>query len=235
MQRRLIRYYNAQCIFIRRLPNFCRPCCPNWNHSSKQQYSLGLTAMTIKRNMLIGIIVGIVVVGALSYATGVTKLLLSPFGSSTEYKGSESATAPELAAGEWINSEPLKLKDLRGRVVLIEFWTFGCINCRNPLPFVKSWAARYHQKGLTVIGVHSPEFDEERDVEHLRREVTSLGIRYPVVTDNDYQTWNAYKVEAWPSIFLLDKQGQIRWTRVGEGDYDQAERLIQKLLAEKES
>ena len=185
--------------------------------------------------MLIGIIVGIVVVGALSYATGLTKLLLSPFGSSTEYKSSESATAPELASGEWINSEPLKLKDLRGRVVLIDFWTFGCINCRNTLPFVKSWDDRYREKGFTVIGVHSPEFDEERKVENLRHQVSSLGIRYPVVTDNDYQTWNAYKVEAWPTVFLLDKQGRIRWMHVGEGDYDEAERLIQKLLAEKES
>src|SRR4030095_5074319 len=226
MQRRLIRYYNAQCIFIRRLPNFCRPCCPNWNHSSKQQYSLGLTAMAIKRNMLIGIIVGIVVVGALSYATGVTKLLLSPFGSSTEYKSSESATAPELASGEWINSEPLKLQDLRGRVVLIEFWTFGCINCRNTLPFVERWHDHYREKGLTVIGVHSPEFDEERKVENLRREVASLGISYPVVTDNDYQTWKAYSVEAWPTVFLLDKQGRIRWMHVGQGDYTEAEGVL---------
>ena len=190
--------------------------------------------MAIKRNMLIGIIVGIVVVGALSYATGVTKLLLSPFGSSTEYKSSESATAPELAPGEWINSEPLKLKVLRGRVVLIEFWTFGCINCRNTLPLVKGWHDRYHDKGLIVIGVHSPEFDEEKNVESLRGQVASLGIRYPVITDNDYKTWNAYKVEAWPTIFLLDKQGRIRWMRVGEGSYDETERLIQKLLAEKQ-
>ena len=189
--------------------------------------------MAVKRNMLIGIFVGIVVVGALSYATGVTKLLLSPFGSSTEYKSSESAIAPELASGEWINSEPLKLKDLRGRVVLIEFWTFGCINCRNTLPIVESWHDRYREKGLTVIGVHSPEFDEEKNVDSLRGQVASLGIRYPVVTDNEYQTWNTYKVEAWPTIFLLDKQGQIRWMRVGEGNYDETERLIQKLLAEK--
>lgn len=191
--------------------------------------------MDTRRNMLIGIVAGIIIVTALSYATGLTKLLLSPFGRSSEYESSDSASAPELAAGEWINSEPLKLNELRGRVVLIEFWTFGCINCRNTLPFVKSWADRYRDKGLTVIGVHSPEFDEEKNVEHLRREITSLGIRYPVVTDNDYQTWNAYKVEAWPTLFLLDKRGQIRWMRVGEGDYDEAERLIQKLLTEKES
>ena len=101
--------------------------------------------------MLIGIVAGVLIVGALSYATGLTKLIRSSFGSSAEYKSSESATAPELATGEWINSEPLKLTDLRGRVVLIEFWTFGCINCRNTLPFVKSWADRYRKKGLTVI------------------------------------------------------------------------------------
>jgi thiol-disulfide isomerase/thioredoxin len=185
--------------------------------------------------MLIGIIVGVVIVWVSIYVTGLTKQLLSPFrSSSSAYKSSEAATAPDLTTGEWINSEPLRLKDLRGRVVLIEFWTFGCYNCRNTLPFVKTWHDRYQDKGLTVIGVHSPEFDEERKVENLRREVASLGIRYPVVTDNDYQTWNAYKVEAWPAIFLLDKEGRIRWMHVGEGDYDEAERLIEKLLAEKE-
>jgi thiol-disulfide isomerase/thioredoxin len=182
--------------------------------------------------MLIGIVAGIVIVTALSYATGLTKLIRSSFGSSTEYKSSESATAPELAAGDWINSEPLKLNELRGRVVLIEFWTFGCYNCRNTLPFVKSLHDRYREKGLTVIGVHSPEFDEERKVENLRREVAALGIRYAVVTDNDYQTWSAYHVEAWPTTFLLDRQGRIRWMHQGEGSYDEAERLIQRLLAE---
>lgn len=190
--------------------------------------------MDRQRNMLIGIFAGIVVVGASIAVTGFSKRLLSPFRTYTEYKSSGSATAPELTAGEWINSEPLKLKDLRGRVVLIDFWTFGCFNCRNTLPFVKRWDDRYGEKGFTVIGVHSPEFDDERKVENLRREVASLGIRYPVVTDNDYQTWNAYNVEAWPTIFLLDKQGRIRWMHVGEGDYDEAERIIQKLLAEKE-
>ena len=188
--------------------------------------------MDSRRNMLIGIVAGIVIVTALSYATGLTKLIGSSFGSSTEYKSSKSAAAPELATGDWINSAPLKLNELRGRVVLIEFWTFGCINCRNTLPFIKSWHDRYQDKGLTVIGVHSPEFDEERKVENLRREVTSLGIHYAVVTDNDYQTWSVYHVEAWPTTFLLDKQGRIRWMHVGEGGYDEAERLIQKLLAE---
>ncbi len=191
--------------------------------------------MDRRRNMFIGVLVAIVVVGATVYATGLSRRLVAPFGSSAEYKSSESATAPELAAGDWINSEPLKLKDLRGRVILIEFWTFGCYNCRNTLPHIKDWDTRYREQGLTVIGVHSPEFAEERIVENLRRQVDSLGIRYPVVSDNDYQTWNAYKVEAWPTVFLLDKQGRIRWMRVGEGRYDETERVIQMLLAEKET
>ena len=186
-----------------------------------------------RQNMLIGIVVGIVIVAASAYASGLSRLLLKTFHSSTEYKSSQSAAAPELAAGEWINSEPLKLEHLRGRVVLIDFWTFGCYNCRNTLPSIKEWNHRYREKGLTIIGVHSPEFDEEKNVENLRRQVSSLGITYPVVTDNDYKTWNAYKVEAWPTIFLLDKRGRIRWMHVGEGAYDETERLIQQLLAEK--
>jgi thiol-disulfide isomerase/thioredoxin len=191
--------------------------------------------MDRRKNLLIGLVVGIVIVGAMVYATGSAERLLSPFGVSAEYESSESAIAPELAAGDWINSEPLRLENLRGRVVLVEFWTFGCINCRNTLPHVKGWHDRYRDKGLTVIGVHSPEFAEERDVEHLRREVSSLGITYAVVTDNDYRTWNAYDVYAWPTSFLLDKQGRIRWKHVGEGDYGEAERMIQQLLDEKEA
>jgi peptide-methionine (R)-S-oxide reductase len=145
--------------------------------------------------------------------------------------GSESP-APEFAQGTWINSDPLTLRSLRGRVVLVEFWTFGCYNCRNTLPAVKSWHARYRDKGLTIVGVHSPEFDTEKNVENVRREAVSLGIRYPVVTDNEHETWRAYHVTAWPTTFLLDKSGRIRWMHVGEGAYDESERMIQKLLAE---
>src|SRR6266542_2513835 len=146
----------------------------------------------------------------------------------------ESKAAPEFAAGIWINSRPLTLKNLRGHVVLVEFWTFGCYNCRNTLPTVKSWHARYRDKGLTIVGVHSPELDNERDIANVRREVTSLGIHYPVVTDNDFATWKAYKVQAWPTIVLLDKSGRVRWTHIGEGAYDEAEQAIQKLLNENE-
>ena len=139
---------------------------------------------------------------------------------------------PEISSGQWINSEPLTLKSLHGRVVLIEFWTFACYNCRNALPSIKKWDAQYRDKGLAIIGVHTPELDYESNVDNLRREVAGLGINYPVVTDNDYSTWKAYKVEAWPTLFLLDKQGRVRWTHVGEGYYDETEQVIQKLLSE---
>jgi len=140
--------------------------------------------------------------------------------------------APEISSGMWINSEPLSLKSLQGRVVLIDFWTFACYNCRNTLPALKKWDAQYRDKGLTIIGVHTPELDFERDIDQLRREVSGLGINYPVVTDQDYSTWKAYGVEAWPTVFLLDKQGRVRWSHVGEGYYDETEELIKKLLAE---
>ena len=152
--------------------------------------------------------------------------------SSVNVPAKDSPTAPEFAPGTWINSDQLTLKKLGGRVVLVEFWTFGCYNCRNTLPYVKRWDEQYRDKGLTVVGVHSPELEEERAIENVRRETASLGIRYPVVTDNDYATWKAYNVEAWPTVFILDKQGRIRWTHVGEGAYEEEESLIQKLLAE---
>jgi thiol-disulfide isomerase/thioredoxin len=153
-----------------------------------------------------------------------------PSGRMTEE--TKAPTAPELSSGVWINSEPLTLKGLHGRVVLIEFWTFACYNCRNTLPTVKKWDAQYRDKGLTIIGVHTPETDLENNVDEVRREVAALGIKYPVVTDNDYSTWKAYGVEAWPTLFLLDKQGRVRWTHVGEGAYDQTEDAIKKLLDE---
>ena len=141
---------------------------------------------------------------------------------------------PDFAPGTWINTDPLTIKGSRGRVMLIEFWTFGCYNCRNTLPYVKGWYERYGSNGLIVVGVHSPEFDEEKKIENVRREVKSLGIRFPVVTDNEYVTWKAFKVEAWPTIFVLDKTGRVRWSHVGEGAYDQTEQIIQKLLEEQD-
>jgi thiol-disulfide isomerase/thioredoxin len=140
--------------------------------------------------------------------------------------------APALAEGAWINSEPLRIEGLRGRVVLVDFWTYGCYNCRNTLPALKSWDATYREQGLTIIGVHTPEFDREKELDNVRDQVRSLGLRYAVVTDNNGESWNAYSIQAWPTVVILDKQGRIRWTHIGEGMYDEQERVIQKLLAE---
>ncbi len=155
-------------------------------------------------------------------------------GTPTEHESmvESQGQAPEFSSGDWVNSQPLTMKGLRGRVVLVEFWTFGCINCRNTLPAVKRWHDRYGTKGLTVVGVHSPEFEGEKKIENVKRQVNELGISYPVVTDNNYATWNAYNVYAWPTVYLVDKSGKIRWSHVGEGAYDEAEKLIQKLLEE---
>jgi thiol-disulfide isomerase/thioredoxin len=143
-----------------------------------------------------------------------------------------ATAAPEFAKGVWINSDPLTLDKLRGRVVLVEFWTFGCYNCRNTLPSVKEWDVKYRERGLTIVGVHTPETDSEYSIENVRREVPSLGIKYAVVTDNDYQTWKAYGVEAWPTILIIDKHGRIRWLHVGEGRYDETENVIKALVVE---
>ena len=148
------------------------------------------------------IIVAVVIVAA-GYVTGAGPLGVLSNGISRLTSGggmipsrtlteeSKAPAAPEISNGLWINSEPLTLKSLHGRVVLIEFWTFACYNCRNTVPTVKKWDAQYREKGLTIIGVHTPESDLERSDADLRREVVGLGIKYPVVTDNDYSTWKA--------------------------------------------
>jgi peptide-methionine (R)-S-oxide reductase len=165
---------------------------------------------------------------------GISRLTTGESMGTTIYldKDKKALTAPEVSGGTWINSDPLTLESLRGRVVIVDFWTFACYNCRNALPAVKNWDARYRSQGLTVIGVHTPELDSERNVENLRREVAELGIQFPVVSDNDYSTWNAYRVRAWPTWFVIDKQGRIRWQHVGEGAYEETEQVIKQLLAE---
>ena len=168
-------------------------------------------------------------------SSGISRLTSGPqmIPSRTLVNENKAPLAPEISGGEWINSEPLTLQSLRGRVILIEFWTFACYNCRNTLPTIKKWDTEYRKQGLTVIGVHTPELDIERNPDSLRREITALGITYPVITDNDYATWKAYKVEAWPTLFMIDKQGRIRWTHVGEGAYAETEDVIKTLLAER--
>jgi cytochrome c biogenesis protein CcdA/thiol-disulfide isomerase/thioredoxin len=140
---------------------------------------------------------------------------------------------PSLAgAGPWINSKPLSMKDLKGKVVVIDFWTYSCINCIRSIPYVRAWYERYRDDGLVVIGVHAPEFAFERNPENVIQAVQDLGIRYPVALDNDYVVWKALKNNYWPAHYFFDAQGRQRYHHFGEGKYDESEMVIRQLLAE---
>jgi thiol-disulfide isomerase/thioredoxin len=152
---------------------------------------------------------------------------------STEVTLNNYGTAPELTSEVWLNTAaPLRLADLRGKVVLLEFWTFGCINCQHVIPALQDWHAKYGADGLVVIGNHYPEFDYEADLENLNQAVTRLDITYAVAQDNEGKTWSAYQVRYWPTLFLIDKQGQLRYQHIGEGRYQETEAAIRALLAE---
>lgn len=131
---------------------------------------------------------------------------------------------------QWLNSDPLTIADLKGKVVLIQFWTFACINCQRTLPHITQWHRQYAAQGLRVIGIHTPEFAFERDPNNIKRALQKHKITYPVPIDNDYKTWKAYSNEYWPHLFLADRQGLIRYDHVGEGAYDTTEQTIQQLL-----
>src|SRR3954470_16513827 len=141
--------------------------------------------------------------------------------------------APQLHPdGAWINSKPLTLMQLRGKVVLVDFWTYSCINCLRTLPHLKAWDAAYGKDGLVILGVHTPEFAFEHVSSNVRAAVKRLGVRYPVVQDNRFKTWDNYANEYWPAEYLIDKQGRIRHTHFGEGEYGRTEQLIRSLLGD---
>src|ERR1700678_434559 len=134
--------------------------------------------------------------------------------------------------GPWLNSPPLRAEDVRGKVVLVNFWTYSCINSLRPLPYVRAWAAKYKDRGLVVIGVHTPEFGFEKDLANVRRAVAELGVGYPVVLDSDYAIWRAFDNNAWPAFYFIGADGRVRKQVLGEGHYDASERLIQALLSQ---
>jgi thiol-disulfide isomerase/thioredoxin len=144
---------------------------------------------------------------------------------SGELTSLDSATA-------WLNSEPLTAASLRGKVVLVDVWTFTCINWLRTLPYVRAWAEKYQDQGLVVIGVHAPEFAVERDLDHVRRAARDLRVDYPIAVDNDFAIWRAFDNHYWPALYLVDAQGRVRHRQFGEGEYGQSERMIQQLLAE---
>lgn len=141
--------------------------------------------------------------------------------------------APEFTNESWLNSDvPLRLSQLRGQVVLLDMWTFGCINCINITPYVQDWHTRYAEQGLVVIGNHFPEFSYERDIANIRDALPKLGITYPIAQDNPGDMWRAWSNRYWPTIYLIDKQGHVRYTHIGEGGYEMTEAAVQVLLAE---
>jgi len=141
--------------------------------------------------------------------------------------------APELTNDIWLNVDaPLRLANLHGKVVIIDMWTFGCINCQHVIPSLKDWHSKYADQGLVVIGNHYPEFSYEEDLNNVKDAITREGIEYAVAQDNDGKTWRAYKNHYWPTLYLIDKQGHLRYVHIGEGQYAQTEENIKALLAE---
>ena len=150
----------------------------------------------------------------------------------------QTVTAPFSSlsgATGWINSGPLTQADLKGKVVLVDFWTYSCINCLRSLPYMRAWADKYKDAGLVVIGVHSPEFGFEAELPKVERAVRRFGVTYPVALDGNHAIWNAFHNEYWPAHYFIDAQGRIRHTHFGEGNYDRSEQWIRELLAERNS
>ena len=142
--------------------------------------------------------------------------------------------APEFAGIErWLNSQPLTMEGLRGKVVLVDFWTYSCINCINTLPYIKQWHDKYKDQGLVVVGVHTPEFPFEKSTANVQAAIKRFDIRYPVAQDNRYATWSAYHNRYWPALYLVDAQGKIVYQHFGEGQYAETEAAIRNALAQR--
>lgn len=152
---------------------------------------------------------------------------------STEAPLPVEGTMPALTgAVEWLNSPPLSADELRGKVVIVNFWTYSCINCLRTLPYLKTWSKKYGGQGLVVVGVHAPEFAFERGIGNVKRAARDLGVDYPVAIDNNYAIWRAFGNQYWPAFYVIDAQGRIRYHQFGEGKYDKSERVVQQLLME---
>jgi thiol-disulfide isomerase/thioredoxin len=171
----------------------------------------------------------------LGAALGLTVLVAgSVFGAWSRGVRGNYGPAPEFAGiAHWLNSDKLTMAALRGRVVLVEFWTSDCVNCLRTLPYIAAWYEKYRTQGFVVVGVHSPETELERRREHVEEAIRRRGITYPVAQDNDYATWNAFENPAWPASYLIDRQGRIVRRHYGEGGYREMETAIRELLLER--
>jgi thiol-disulfide isomerase/thioredoxin len=157
---------------------------------------------------------------------------LGTIGSAQGQSGPPAALPALDSATAWLNSPPLGPTALRGKVVLVDFCTYTCINWLRSLPYVRAWASKYEGRGLVMIGVHAPEFSFEKDLENVRRAVKDLAVQFPVAIDNDHAIWRAFENQYWPALYVVDAQGRLRHHRFGEGEYAQSERVVQKLLVE---
>jgi cytochrome c biogenesis protein CcdA/thiol-disulfide isomerase/thioredoxin len=167
-----------------------------------------------------------------SAMTGSPAMTVKPAAAAADALPIEGGLPPLKGAVEWLNSQPLTTEGLRGKIVVVDFWTYSCINCLRSIPYIRAWAEKYKSQGLVVIGVHAPEFAFEKNLDNVRKAVKDLKIDYPVAVDNDYAIWRAFGNEYWPAHYFADGQGRIRYHHFGEGEYDESEKVIQQLLAE---
>lgn len=195
-----------------------------------------VTTNTERIRKAFGVLI-IISVAILAYGTEIQNALVAntaaPQSQSAqlEHALAEPYAAPEFAGiQEWLNSSPLTMQDLRGKVVLVDFWTYSCINCVRTLPYITEWDKKYRDKGLVIIGVHAPEFEFEKEVGNIKTALTKYGIHYPVAVDNHLDTWAAFKNQYWPAHYLIDQQGRVVYTHFGEGNYDVTENNIRYLL-----
>ncbi|RXT39446.1 thioredoxin family protein [Bradyrhizobium betae] len=191
--------------------------------------------MTFKLLAVSAALIGIAVTGAVipgicdeaARATPVVSAAAAPI----HVAAASQQAAPDFTGiSNWFNSKPLNIADLRGKVVLVDFWTYGCVNCVNTLPHVTELYAKYRDKGLVVVGVHTPEFPFERSASNVQAALKRHGITYPVAQDNDSKTWDAYSNRYWPAQYIIDQNGKIVFQHEGEGRYDEIDRTVAKLL-----
>src|SRR5262249_10139852 len=173
---------------------------------------------------------GLVSASPITFASADFDTLAAAAASSRRDSASEGSMPALEGATAWLNAPPLTAADLRGKVVLIDFWTYTCINWLRTLPYVRAWAEHYRNHGLILIGVHTPEFPFEHDLENVRRAVKDMQVMYPIAVDNDYAIWDAFNNHYWPAMYFVDAQGSIRHHQFGEGDYEGTERVMQQLL-----
>src|SRR5499427_3086190 len=176
----------------------------------------------------IGALLGGISVARPTTSTGVRVPFLHGFFNAQTTGQSELASLE--SANDWLNSPPLTASALRGKVVVVNFWTYTCINWLRTLPYVRAWHEKYKDQGLVVIGVHAPEFPFEHDLDNVRRAAKAMRVTYPIAIDNDFSIWRAFDNNYWPALYLLDGDGKIRFQHFGEGEYEQSERNIQRLL-----